>query len=291
MPLAPIRLCFALPLLLLLPRPAAAALPAGVPTLAEFEAATASTPGDETGPGAGLTPMRDADGAVLTIGTTDGVYGDAFTDAAGNTIVDFQYSLRPEQYRLAVATLAGEDPATLPGYAEALGFVARVAALAAAQDRDPSRLFLTGFSEGAMLASYVGWRTGRPGCTFASSGLPGYASNGVPADNFVSFLESGDPVAQYGTDAILRGSAIVAAPRMDHYGLVVQLGTPGTDIAAFAASLDGHSIAQVLDGTSTLSSAEVVAIVDAESVLQTRYHDLGLYFPDADAVAAAHGDD
>ena len=233
--------------------------------------------------------MRDINGNVLTLEAASGAYGGAFTDATGNTIISYQSSQRQSQYDVAADTVAGYDPSSLPAYIAALAFAGQVASLAVYQGRSPSQIYLTGFSEGGILASFVGWHTGLPGVSFAACGLPGYSALTVQAKNFISFVESGDPFAEYGTDTLENASAVVTDARMDHYGVVLSLELPRSDILSFASTIAGHSLAQVEEGGSALTQMQIDAVESQGNELLSTYHDLNLYASDANSLAAEFG--
>ena len=122
-------------------RPAAAANPAGVdliipanaPTLGEIEAATAVKVPQTSSPGAGLTPLSDNSGNPVTLQSTDGVWSEAFTDAAGNTIIDYEWTQHDSQETVAGNTLGGENPDDQPAFNDALVFAQTVIALTVSQ--------------------------------------------------------------------------------------------------------------------------------------------------------------
>ncbi len=264
-------------------------IPADAPSLAEIETATNVTVPAAGSPGAGLTPLRDNSGDLLTLQSNDGAWAEAFTDAAGNTIIDYEWSMHDSQETVSLNTLAGEYPDDQPAYAESLAFARQVVSLTVSQGRSASQVYVTGFSEGGMLASFVGMRSGLPGVSFGSSGMPGYSAGGQPAGNFLSFLEAGDPIGQYGTDSYERASAVDASAHMDHYGTIIPLGTSGTEMQFFAAGIAGHTLVQWVDGTLDMTPDEYNALDATENELQTSYHNLAAYFPDANGLAAQFG--
>ncbi len=278
-------------------RPAAAAVPAGInlampagaPTLDEIEAAAIAPVPSWSSPGAGLAPVFDGNGNPVVLWSDDGAYGGAFTDAAGNTIVSYQLSERPSQVNVITETLAGYDPGSIPAFKDAVTFAQQIVALTIAHGRSASRIYVTGFSEGGLLASYVGWRTGLPGVSFASCGIPGYAASGTPAGNFISFLEASDPIGQYGTDTYERASAVVASAHMDHYGTILPLETTSGDMQVFAAGIAGHTVVQYQTGTTGLPPDQINMLAALEGTLQSDYHQWPLYFADATALANAYG--
>ena len=146
---------------------------------------------------------------------------------------------------------------------------------------------MTGFSLGGMLSSYVASRTGLPGTSFAASGLPTYQAPAAPVANFLSFIEVGDPVGQYGTDTVERSSALGETPHMDHYGTVLTLGdaTAQAQMATFTVLLGNNTVPQVLAGSSLLDQA----INGSFDGLTAVYHQMSLYSRDSDALALAVG--
>lgn len=109
--------------------------------------------------------------------------------------------------------------------------------------------YVTGHSLGGSLASYVAAQTGAGGMAFASSGVIGYRATDTPAANFTTWLERGDPWAQYGTDTAEAGTVALNGIAMDHYGTVIELG-----------SIDDQSIINSLLSTAgSLSPAQILA--------------------------------
>lgn len=255
----------------------------------ELEVATTAPVPTTGSPGANLSPLLDGNGNIVVLENSDGAYGGAFTDADGNTIISYELSARISQGDTAEATLNGTPPSQLPAYADALAFLQQVARITTAQGRSLSQIYVTGFSEGGQLASYVGLQTGVPGVSFGASGLPGYSANGKPADNFIAFVEAGDPIGQYGTDTLERGSAVVENTRFDHYGTLVQLETPPPGIETLASGLSGYTLSEIDDGTSGLPQSEIDQGLNTEGYLQTQYHNYDLYFADTTAFAQQYG--
>ena len=266
-------------------------IPFDAPSLYSFQAASVGANSYAYAKAFDLTPMTDPFGNVLTVTTPDGVGATAFKDAAGNVLVAYAYDASPAETNLGMAILSGYGPSQVPGYGEALEFLQAVEAVASAENIPTSRLYLTGFSLGGMLASYVGSQSGLPGVAFASCGLPGYTAPASPASNFISFLEPSDPVAQYGTDTFEHGSAVVANPHMDHYGTVFVLGTPNAELQSFSSSISGYSLPEYQSGSLPIPPAQAQALQNEYFDLINANHQMTLYDPDTDALARAYGID
>ena len=257
--------------------------------LNELEVATIAPVPTTGSPGANLSPLLDGNGNVVQLENSDGAYGGAFTDADGNTIVSYQLSFRSSQGDTATATLSGTLPSQLPAYADAVAFLQLVAQITTAQGRSLSQLYVTGFSEGGDLASYVGQQTGVSGVSFGASGLPGYSAGNKPATNFIAFVEAGDPIAQYGTDTLEQGSAVTENRQFDHYGTVVVLETPPPAIETLASGISGYTLSALTAQTAPLPQQEYTDGSNIENELQTTYHNYNLYFADTTAFAQQFG--
>ena len=255
-----------------------------------FEAATLASVDAYYAPIAGSARCSTAPATPVSISTDDGTTAYAYLDGAGNVIIAYRWDITQQQENLATATLSGYDPGTLPGYADALAFERTVQALAVSQGYPASRIYVTGFSLGGMQASFVASQTGLPGLTFGASGLPGYDA-ARPADNFVNFVEQGDPIAEYGTDSTEAASAVVANPHMDHYGVVIDLGTQQgvSDLAPFSAAISGYSYPEVSSGAVAVPAAELTALQNEFSALEAEYHQMSPYINDANAFVESYG--
>ncbi len=264
-------------------------IPADAPSLVSFEAASLGTYDPGYAAYYGLVPLLDDAGRPVAVSTPSGVVGSVYLDPVGNVLVAYAWTNNPAQNALAVAILSGIDPALVPGYADATQFLSAAEAIAVGHDIPASRIYVTGFSLGGMLSSYVASQTGLPGVSFAASGLPGYRMPGTPATNFVSFIEAGDPVGQYGTDSAERSSALHETAHMDHYGIVLTLGqaTAYAQMNAFSGLLGGNTVPGILAEPSILS----LDVLGGYDVLTSQYHQMTLYSQDANALAAALGID
>ena len=267
------------------------AIPFNAPSLQSFQAAAIGTNNESYADYFGLVPMTDASGNTLSVALSSGVGAIAYLDPAGNVIVAYAWDLTPPENDLAQEIEAGYGPSMVPGYGDALKFLQTVQAAAAAKNIPASRIYLTGFSLGAMLASYVGSQTGLPGIAYASSGIPDYTAPATPANNFISFVEANDPVAQYGTDTLEAASVVAENPHMDHYGTVIPLGTLGAEEQQFTGYIAGYSLRDYGTG-------KVPGTPDQLASLQAEYYDLGnnnhnmnRYNGDAFALAQSYGID
>lgn len=267
-------------------------IPQGAPSLQAMEAASNAALNYTVEGPAGIVPMLTSSGQSVTLSIpADGFAATAFRDQLGNVIIGFQLAVTSPAQQLAYDIVGGANPASCPGFQDALSFTQTVVQMAAAQGVSASKLYVTGFSLGAMFASYVSLTTGLPGVGFGSSGLPGYQAPATQAGNFISFVEAGDPVAQYGTDTSEAGSAVVASLHMDHYGTVIELGTPGDAavLRPFATEINGYSALELQEGLIPASQAQIDQVKQQEADLQGRYHAMVVYGPDAEALAAAYG--
>ena len=223
----------------------------------------------------------------MAVSTASGVVGSAYLDPVGNVLVAYAWTATPAQRTLATSILSGIDPASVPGYADALQFLQAAQAATAGSGIAPSRIYVTGFSLGGMLSSFAASRTGLPGASFAASGLPTYQAPAVPATNFVNFIEIGDPVGQYGTDTAERSSALAETAHMDHYGIVLTLGdaTAQARMTTFAILLGNNTVPQILTGSSPLDEA----VNGGFDALTAVYHQMSVYSRDSDVLALANG--
>ena len=266
-------------------------IPPGAPSMQSFEAATLASVDAYYAPYYGLSSLLDGSGNPVSISTNNGTTAYAYLDGVGNVIIAYRWDITQQQENLAAATLSGYDPATLPGYGDALAFEKTVQTVAVSQGYSAGRIYVTGFSLGGMQASYVASQTGVPGLVFGSSGLPGYSAAARPADNFVNFVELGDPIAEYGTDSSEAASAVVANPHMDHYGVVIDVGTQQgvADLAPFSSAISGFSYPEVTSGAVQLPAAEMTALQNQFSTLENQYHQMSPYITDANAFVESYG--
>ncbi len=266
-------------------------IPPNAPSLQSFQAASVGTNISNYALGFGLVPLTDTSGNAVTISTSTGVGAAVYVDPVGNVLVAYSWDSSPTERNLSQAIISGYGPSVVPGYGDALAFLKTVEAITAAKGIPVSKIYLTGFSLGAMLASYVGSQTGLPGVAFASCGIPDYQAPAVAANNFISFIEASDPVAQYGTDTLESGSAQVANPHMDHYGTMIPLESPGAEEMQFTSNIVGYTLPEFFSGTLPIS-AEQTALVEGEYFdLIGVNHQMTLYDPDTDALAQAYGID
>ena len=264
-------------------------IPPNAPSLLSFQAASIGTNNQAYATYFGLTEMTDPSGNVLTEETATGVGATAYVDPVGNVIVAYAWDEYPAQDNLSSAILSGYGPSVEPGYGDAVTFLKTVEAAATAEGILSSKLYLTGFSLGAMLASYVGSQSGLPGVAFASCGIPGYQAPAAPANNFINFVEANDPIAEYGTDTLESGSAKAANPQMDHYGNVITLESPGAEEMSFTSNITGFTLPEFFSGTLPIPSAQVAFVEGQYYDLLGPNHQMSLYDPDTDALAQSYG--
>ena len=259
---------------------------ASAPGLLFFENAVQASADSQVASSFGLMLMLDRSGKPLTISTASGVNASAFLDRSGNVIIAYQGTTTAAQTALDLQILGGANPSTVRGFADAIGFAATVQQTARAEGILPSGVYVAGYSLGGTLASLVASRTGLAGVSFASSGVPGYRAPAVSAANFVSYVDKGDPFANYGTDTAEKDSASATIAHMDRYGTVVQLGTAAdaAELAPFAAAISGTSLRASESGDTPATPAQVGALTNKFFTLFGEHHGLNTY--DADAAAA-----
>ena len=256
------------------------------PTLQVFESAAQAAYDPTQAAALGLKPFLDAQGHAMTETLSSGMSASAFLDARGNVVIAYQGTTTNAQYQLDVSLLSGTDGSKLQGFSDALSFASQVENAAKSKGINQTQVYVTGHSLGGTLAAYVASQTGLGGAAFASSGVPGYQAPTVPAANFVSYVEKGDPFANYATDTAERASAIVANPHMDHYGTVVELGTQAdaAQLSGFASAISGYSLGKLEAGQVPVSAQTISALTQEAGTLMDEYHGLGGY--DADAASA-----
>jgi hypothetical protein len=263
-------------------------IPLGAPSLLSFEGAAAASYDPANSAAYGLKQLTDDSGQPLVFSTSNGVTGAAFVDGVGNIIAAYHPMEWYEQSEVNLATSAilGVPYWADPAYADSLTFIGLVEKAASFHAVPQSRIYVTGYSLGALLASFVASQTGLPGMSFGSLGIPGYQA-GVPATNFINFVEGGDPFGQYGTDTAEKASAVVASPHMDHYGTIITLGTAAdqASLAPVAAELAGHSYAEYMSGSSGITDADFNAVAAQLNAQMDTYHVIDRYMTDTVAVA------
>jgi len=141
----------------------------------------------------------------------------------------------------------------------ALDFTNNVIAEAAAQNISKDHVVVTGHSLGAAEAEYVASQLGLGGATF---GGPGIASTAVQSNRgdpvLVNYLERGDPVGHYSSDAGNKLSNLLFSPDIEHYGEVHEVGSfLGTALLGAANSkfAPGSTAADKLEGLGLLIGA------------------------------------
>ena len=181
---------------------------------------------------------------------SDGFFGQAFQDKAGNIIIAFEGSiLDPKDPAYSTTFGAGSRaadlallkyglglPQTPAAFSDALVFVSQVES-----EFGSKNVYLTGHSLGGAEAEFVASQTGLNGVTF---GAPGVLPNSVMTSSFLNYVDYGDPVGNF----------------WNHYGLVAHVGSP-----ANAAVLTIDEINALETGLLTLADAV------------TQYHPLAHY--------------
>ena len=252
------------------------------PSLATFEACCQAS-ASAANPPSGLTLMHDPSGRALNISTASGVNASAFLDQSGNVIISYQYTTSNSQLALDTQILSGAPPSTVAGYNDALAFAKQVQSAAVAEGHLLSSVYVTGFSLGGTLSSYVASQTGLAGAAFAASGIPGYEAPVTAAANFVNFIDKGDPFANYGTDAAENGSARVSNAHFDHYGTVVQIGSASdaADLASFAKAISGYGILSIESGQTPMPLPQVFTLANQFYALLGEHHSIAALAPTA----------
>lgn len=256
------------------------------PTLQTFENAAQAAYDPSQATSLGLKPLLDSSGNTMTETLPSGMSASAFLDARGNVVIAYQGTITSPQYQLDVAVLSGTSASKLQGFSDALDFASKVQAVAKADGIAQNHVYVTGHSLGGTLASYVASQTGLGGTAFASSGVPGYQAPSIPAANFVTYVEKGDPFANYATDAAEKASAVVANPSMDHYGTVVSLGSAAdaAELQQFSGQIAGYSIGAALTGGALPAGTQLASLENGFNTLMGEHHNLSGY--DADAASA-----
>lgn len=231
-----------------------------------------------------MSVFTDATGHVLTVSSSSGCTGTAYRDTDGHIIIAFQGTSTAAEVNLDSQILSGDKVSAIAGLSDALAFTAKVEAAAAAQGISTSDISVTGHSLGGTLAEYVGSQTGLGGASFAGSGVSDLVNPG--ASNFVSYVESGDPFANFATDAGERALVpYTSSTELDHYGTVVKIG----DSQGYSAIASVVHNVQLLPFETLIgrgAAAEAVIAQQVSTDLGT-YHPLSTYI--ADIAALPHG--
>ena len=258
--------------------PLGIAIPSNAPSLRSFEAASLGTYDPAYAKYYKLSPFRDKFGNLVTVSTPSGVVGSVFVDPIGNIIVAYAWTATSAQTALAIEILSATNPLFVRGYRDAMQFLQTAQDIAIKEGIDPAKIYLTGFSLGGMLSSYVASQTGVPGISFASSGIPGYKSSSTPVSNFINLLEAGDPIAQYGTDTVEKSSVFREVAHMDHYGISLTMGSTSarTTMDAFSNSISQSTFLQLL----LSSQIGNKSLLESYNTLIQSYHQMSLYSED-----------
>ncbi|MGD1083023.1 MAG: hypothetical protein ABR881_32315 [Candidatus Sulfotelmatobacter sp.] len=217
------------------------------PTKAEFfNAAEAvyqdNSPGVKSGPPpfTGLTVIATSPVSELS----DGFFGQAFQDNAGNVIIAFEGSiLSPRDPSYDTVYGAGSRQADIgiflgskpSAFSDAYAFATQVEQIVGS-----APIFLTGHSLGGAEAESVALNTGLPGVTF---GAPGILPLSIAAQNFTNYVDYGDPIGKFKGHF---GSVDYVGSKNDSSGitdaLIEQLASLGRDPAATSIAGVYHSL-------------------------------------------------
>ena len=250
------------------------------PSLAEFETAAAAVGNMNANPGGGLKALT-VNGKPLTLDTANGAVAAAYVDTSGNVIIAYQGTETQAQFNADLAMVADAPAASIGALTDALNFVTTVKAAAGAAGLNQSNISVTGFSLGGNLAEYVAMKTGLPGMSFAGSGLPSYLAPSTPAQNFISFVETGDPWANRASDTAL--APLVSG--QDHYGRVEIIGSQAATSLTTGLLNDVKNLVPALfDGQESAALGRLVT--DYATAFNTR-HVMSNYFADINALPAA----
>ncbi len=228
-----------------------------------------------------LTQLYGAGGAALATQTANGCTASAMTDFQGNVIITFQGTTTAAQNDADQQIMAGDDPASIPAFADALAFTRTVQQAAAGLGIPAANIYVTGHSLGGTLAEYVASQTGLAGISFAGAGLPGYVAPATPAANFTSYVEHGDAYANWSTDG---SEHVLASASQDHYGQLTFLGPSANDALTDLIVADTQALIPALF-TGTLATASAKLAADFNHNL-LGIHSMGNYVADLAAMPA-----
>jgi hypothetical protein len=215
------------------------------PTLQEFlNAANAVDRDNGNGVGPSLYPPASA-GFMLVMDSTavnqawlsDGMFAQAFMDSKGDIIVAFDSSIinpndpnfhTPYANSSEIADAEIALGITPQAFLDADAFVRTLEHNLGARYLSTHPIYLEGHSLGGAEAEYVGNAEHLGGVTFGAPGTrnPTYGPGGsifdLQSPSFINFIDRGDPVGNFG----------------NHYGSVVQVGTPWHGWVAAADPVD-----------------------------------------------------
>ena len=247
------------------------------PSIYEFETAASAASSLTANPGDGLSALTSG-GIPVTLHSPNGAVGEAYVDANGQIIISYQGTQTSSQLEADLLMSANAPVTSIAALSDALNFVGTVKSAVIDAGLNPQNISVTGFSLGGNLAEYVASKTGLPGISFAGSGLPNYVAPSVPAQNFISFVETGDPWANRASDTAL--SPIVAG--QDHYGRVEVIGNPAdTSLTSAIVSSVKMLVPAMLTGHGAQALQAVVN--DWDNAFTSR-HVNGSYYPDINAL-------
>ncbi len=202
---------------------AAPARAADGPPLALLEAAADALTGDlNPAYAARMTPFGHPGGAPLVLDKPSGAVGRAFLAPDRFVVIAYAPTTDGAQTAVDMQAMAGVPPGAIAAFADARAFARTVIAAAGSIGIGADRVGVTGLSLGGVLAEDVASRTGLGGASFAGAGLAGLPAAALPgARDFTSYVEAGDPFANWAGDANERA---LADPASRHWGRLVFLG-------------------------------------------------------------------
>lgn len=226
-----------------------------------------------------LAPLTYGGKVVSRLDTATGFYGEAFVTtgtASPQVIIAFQ-GTNPNAPSAAytVAQLADDAAiyagARAPSYGTALAFTRLAIRDAARLGIASSDDFLTGHSLGAADAEFVASRTGLAGTTFGTPGIVVGAH--ARASRLTDYVEEGDPVGNYASDAPDTLGGIVRSPSIRHYGTTQLTGSPA-HAGLLTAARDAYGSGGILGKAAAVGL--LAAAADQYHPLVTYAQDLGL---------------
>lgn len=218
---------------------------------------------------------------MITYQPDVGLYAAAVVNASGQIIITYEGTNLYTGNDVFTAAQIADDVAIAEGvdaasYGPATTFAQSVIAAAEAQGYSRSDIFLAGHSLGAAEAEYVATKTGLPGMTFGTPGLPTWDIPWNFSVPFVDYVERGDPVGNYAFG--WNDFALLQTQFVEHLGDAQALGTDESAALlysaniAYAAALDAPTRVEEVAGLLT-----TVALLGEAAV---KYHALLTYAAD-----------
>ncbi|MCB8882624.1 Hint domain-containing protein [Acidisoma cellulosilytica] len=235
----------------------------------------------------GFTYLMENGNPVTQYDANTGFYGAALVTPAGQVIIAYEGTNLFTGDAIFTAAQAADDAAigigvNAPSFYTADTFAQAVLKDAKAQGYASSDVFLAGHSLGGAEAEYVATQEGLAGITFGAPGI-----NNLLFDSpsqLTNYVEQGDPVGNYSSDAPDYLGQIVQNSLVQHYGGQVLTGP-----SWHSSLLTTAATAYASGGTAV--SAEVLAVAVQFHLLGTYATDLGVTLDNGDeTVAALMGD-